>query len=117
MHNHLKGYLGERLALMYLCLHGLKLVTRNYRCKYGEIDLIMQDGNISVFIEVKSRLKHAFRHERLHVDYRKQQRIILTSQFFLWHHAQCLDSEIRYDIVIIQLSNLDFAWYQDAFSP
>ena len=50
-----KGDQAENLALDYLKQAGLKLIERNYRCRLGEIDLVMQDGDDLVFIEVRYR--------------------------------------------------------------
>ena len=49
------GRMGEDRACLYLEEKGMTLVTRNFRCKHGEIDLIMKDGSVFVFIEVKTR--------------------------------------------------------------
>jgi len=49
------GKLGERLARQYLEKRGLKIKTSNYRCPYGEIDLIMEEGESLVFVEVRTR--------------------------------------------------------------
>ena len=47
------GLEAEKLAATFLANHGLKLVTQNYHCRYGEIDLIMKDAKTLVFIEVR----------------------------------------------------------------
>ena len=47
------GLLAENLAASYLIEQGLKLLVKNYHCRFGEIDLIMQDKNTLVFIEVR----------------------------------------------------------------
>lgn len=117
MHHLTKGYLGERLAELYLRYRGLKLIARNYRCRHGEVDLVMLHGDVCAFIEVKSRLYCAFNHERLHIDDRKQQKIILTSSTFIHHHPEFSDLDIRYDAVIVQLSNLHLIWLENAFTP
>ena len=49
------GRMGEDRACLYLEEKGMVLVTRNFRCKHGEIDLIMKDGSVFVFVEVKTR--------------------------------------------------------------
>tara|TARA_B100001989_G_C24541583_1_gene467903 strand:+ start:2330 stop:2683 length:354 start_codon:yes stop_codon:yes gene_type:complete len=117
MHHLTKGYLGERLAELYLRYQGLEMVARNYRCRYGEVDLIMRDGDACVFIEVKSRLHDAFNHEQHHIDLRKQQKIILTSTIFMNNHPRFFDLDIRYDAMIVQLSNLRLVWLDNAFTP
>ena len=113
----IKGYFGERLAELYLRLYGLKTIARNYRCPYGEIDLIMLEQNTCVFVEVKSRTNNAHHHEYHHVGICKQQKILKTSHVFLLKHPDLDHYAIRYDVFIIQLSDLSVTWLNDAFSP
>ena len=54
------GQLGEDQALIYLQQQGLHLLERNFRCKAGEIDLVMQDGKVLVFVEVRLRSDSKF---------------------------------------------------------
>ena len=62
------GRMGEDRACLYLEEKGMVLVTRNFRCKHGEIDLIMKDGSVFVFVEVKREmpcLRRCLGHVRL----------------------------------------------------
>ena len=52
----IKGLASEGIACFYLQLHGLQLRTKNFRTKFGEIDIIMTDGDTLVFVEVRLRL-------------------------------------------------------------
>jgi putative endonuclease len=54
------GLEAEKLAVTFLIERGLKLVTQNYHCRFGEIDLIMKDGKTLVLVEVRLRSKHQF---------------------------------------------------------
>jgi putative endonuclease len=54
------GAWGERLAARYLREHGLAIVDRNWRCRYGEIDIVARDGDCLVFCEVKTRRSERF---------------------------------------------------------
>lgn len=54
------GLEAEKLAATFLMNHGLKLVTQNYHCRFGEIDLIMMDAKTLVFIEVRLRSNQQF---------------------------------------------------------
>jgi len=56
----LKGKKAEDVACNFLLKNGLSLVTRNYHCKYGEIDLIMHDDDTLVFVEVRYRKSNLF---------------------------------------------------------
>jgi putative endonuclease len=56
------GRRGERLAEHHLLARGYRLIERNWRCKQGEIDLVVRDGDALVFVEVKTRSGTAFGH-------------------------------------------------------
>jgi putative endonuclease len=77
------GQVAEDDALAYLLGQGLTLVTRNFRCRVGEIDLIMQDGETLVFVEVRARGKSDFGEAAESITRSKQRRLIKTAQLFL----------------------------------
>ena len=77
------GALAEQHAARYLQQQGLKPVAQNYRSRFGEIDLIMQDGATLVFVEVRLRRSANFGGAAASIDARKQQRIIRTAQQYL----------------------------------
>jgi putative endonuclease len=77
------GAQAELIAAQYLQGQGLKLVEANYRCRFGEIDLIMRESDTLVFAEVRQRSRNDFGGAAASIDTRKQQRIILTAQHFL----------------------------------
>jgi putative endonuclease len=79
----LLGKEGERLAERYLQKKGYKLVERNYRCAGGELDLIVLDRRVVVFVEVKTRTGHGFGTPLEAVEFRKQRKMIQAAQFFL----------------------------------
>ena len=79
----LKGKLGEDKALDFLRNEGLELITRNYRSPQSELDLIMRDRDITVFVEVRARAKSSVMHPVETIDRRKQSHIIRTSQHYL----------------------------------
>jgi putative endonuclease len=79
----LLGKEGERLAERYLQKKGYKLVERNYRCTAGELDLIVLDQRVVVFVEVKTRTGHGFGTPLEAVESRKQRKMIQAAQFFL----------------------------------
>lgn len=56
------GRRGERLAERHLLARGYRLIDRNWRCRHGEIDLVLRDGDAVVFVEVKTRSSTAFGH-------------------------------------------------------
>jgi putative endonuclease len=92
------GQEGERIAERYLSKKGYRLVERNYRCPVGEVDLIVLDRRVIVFVEVKTR-----RHERFGVPLesvhtRKQQKMIKAALWFLSDH-KLHESDARFDVV------------------
>lgn len=94
------GEQGERQAARYLKKKGYKVVTANYRCKYGEIDLIARDADILIFIEVKTRTSTDFGVPGAAVDYRKQQQISKVAHHYLiTHHND--DVDVRFDVISI----------------
>jgi putative endonuclease len=92
------GREGEQIAERYLKKKGYRLVERNYRCPVGELDLIVLDRQVIVFVEVKTRMDDSFGGPLESVHSRKQQRMIQAAQFFLsqqrLHHR-----EARFDVV------------------
>jgi putative endonuclease len=92
------GKEGENIAERYLVRKGYKVVERNYRCRNGEVDLIVLDGKVIVFVEVKTRSGHQFGTPLDAVERRKQQKMIHTAQFFL--NAKGLQQrDARFDVV------------------
>jgi len=95
---------GERLAERYLHKKGYRVVERNYRCRGGEVDLILLDHKIIVFVEVKTRSDHSFGTPAEAVASRKQQRMIQAAQFFLSNKG-LHEREARFDVVGITWLN------------
>ena len=111
------GDTAERLAEKYLGEQGLKLVARNYRCRYGEIDLIMQERDVTVFVEVRlrrTRGEHDFGGAAASIGPRKQARIIAAAQHYLAGMKQL--PPCRFDAVLLnQLTGSRIEWLRDAF--
>lgn len=98
------GQKGEKQAAKYLKKKGYKLVTANYRCQYGEIDLIARDADILIFIEVKTRTSTDFGDPAAAVDYRKQQQISKVAHHYLvTHHNDDVDA--RFDVISVLSPN------------
>lgn len=110
----------EKLAAAYLMKHGLNLVDVNYRCRVGEIDLIMRDRSQLVFVEVRYRRSSKFGSPAETVDPRKQRKLIHAAQLYLLTLHLTDTTSCRFDIVGItpgtDPNTLRFDWIQDAFS-
>ena len=92
------GQQGEQIAEKFLRKKGYKLVERNYRCKTGEVDLIVLDRRVIVFVEVKTRTDHSFGSPFEAVESRKQHKMVQAARFFL--HERRLDQrDARFDVV------------------
>jgi len=111
------GQQAEDRARRYLGKQGLKLVTRNYRSPYGEIDLIMREREMLVFIEVRYRRNQAFGLAAETVDWRKQNKLRATAEHYLQSHGKMRDRPCRFDVMAIsgdsRRGTID--WYPDAF--
>ena len=94
----LLGREGERLAEQYLKKKGYKLVERNYRCAGGELDLIVLDRRVVVFVEVKTRTGRGFGSPFEAVEFHKQQRMIRAAQYFL-NVKKLHQRDARFDVV------------------
>ncbi len=98
------GQKGEKKAARYLKQKGYKVVTANYRCQYGEIDLIAKHADILIFIEVKTRTSNDFGGPAAAVDRRKQQQISKVAHHYLvTHHNDDVDA--RFDVISILSPN------------
>lgn len=95
------GQQAENAALHFLQAQGMHLVERNYRCRSGEIDLVMQHKSELVFVEVRYRGQGRFGDGAESVDFRKQQKIIKCAEHFLQHHKQYSQHPCRIDVISI----------------
>ena len=108
------GAQAELLAAQYLQLQGLKLIAQNYRSRFGEIDLIMQEGTTVVFIEVRLRRNAGFGGAAASIDARKQKRIISTAQQYLAGLVRI--PPCRFDAVLLDDAQGDnMQWLKNAF--
>ncbi|GAB4223687.1 MAG: YraN family protein [Gammaproteobacteria bacterium] len=110
----LTGKIAEQAACKYLCQQGLKLITRNFRCRMGEIDLIMRQGKILVFVEVRYRQSYDYGGSLASVNYAKRQRLIKTAQYYLQVHNLLDQINCRFDVVALS-GNHHVEWVPDAF--
>ena len=92
------GREGERIAEAYLRKKGYRVVERNYHCPVGELDLVVLDRRVIVFVEVKTRTDERFGAPLESVDRRKQRKMIKAALFFLSRH-RLHHREARFDVV------------------
>lgn len=112
------GLEAEKLAATFLTNNGLKLVTQNYHCRYGEIDLVMKEAVTLVFVEVRLRSNSQFGTAGASITVKKQQKLIATAQHFLQNHdsAKHRDSACRFDAILMNKADLNsIEWLRNAF--
>jgi putative endonuclease len=108
----------ERYAFRYLLARDFKPVARNFRCRSGEIDLIMLDNDCLTFIEVRYRASAAFSSASDTVDARKQRKIIRTAALFVARNRRYATFTMRFDVVAIEgIEDLTLHHIADAFRP
>lgn len=97
MDKNLLGDYGELTALRYLRFHGYKIVDVNYRCKFGEIDIIAEDRKYICFVEVKTRSENNYFSPADAVDFSKRSKLISSANLFLKNYD--IKRQPRFDII------------------
>lgn len=108
----LLGKKGEDLAIEYYLQKGYQLITRNYRYRRGEIDLIFEKSKCLVFVEVKLRKHLTFGHPEEFVTNNQQRSIINTADHYLQEPQW--EGNIRFDIIAIN-AQMEITHFEDAF--
>ena len=117
IHNHLVfGKIAEQKACDFLQSQGLKLVTHNFRCNMGEIDLIMQEEDDLIFVEVRSRHQEDYGTALESVSINKQRKIIRAAVFYLLGENLFNKKNCRFDIVSVSGKHYACTWVKNAFS-
>jgi len=114
----LLGQEAELQACAYLMKQNLRLVKKNYLCKVGEIDLVMQDKNSLVFVEVRYRKPSSFGSGAESVTRKKQQKIMRAAEHYLLAHKLSIDTKCRFDVVAVTPAinpKVDILWIKNAF--
>jgi putative endonuclease len=112
------GQAAEDAALKFLVENGLKLIARNYRCRGGELDLVMLDGKSLALIEVRYRSSDDFGGAAASVTWFKQKRIVLAARHLLTTRHELRRYPARFDVVAITGGNLrtkQIDWIKAAF--
>ena len=113
-----KGLRYEDRARNFLERRGLTCVARNFRSRFGEIDLIMRDRRTLCFVEVKYRKSRAYGGAAHAITASQQKRIIKTALAYLASHPNRSDPPLRFDALLIQREadgKESFDWIQSAF--
>ena len=112
------GLLGEELALAHLTANGLRLVTRNYRCKLGELDLVMLDGETLVLVEVRCRASSEYGGAAASITWQKQRKLVKTAEHLLMKNPALRRHRARFDVIAITTQNVtpQIEWIKSAFT-
>lgn len=113
------GRRGEALAARHLESHGLELLERNFRCRGGEIDLVMREGRTLVLIEVRARTSADYGGAAASVGARKRRRLTLAARRLLQLRPAYRAMPARFDVVALDGGLADgtvqVTWIRDAF--
>ena len=97
--NNLVGAWGELIASQYLKKNKYHLIASGFRCRFGEIDLIVSDKKFLVFVEVKLRKNNNFAEAKEFVGFHKQQKLRATASYYLAQNPT--DLQPRFDVIEI----------------
>lgn len=107
------GKKAEDIARHYLEKQGLGIREQNYRCRFGEIDIICDDKKTIVFVEVRYRKHQQFGGAKESIGFHKQQKIITTAKHYL---IQYPDVTCRFDVILLaELDVKKVEWIKNAF--
>lgn len=113
----------EDKAVDYLSSLGLKIISQNYLCKMGEVDIIARDEDMLVFIEVRYRKDSRFGGSAFSVNRKKQKRVIKAAAHYLQSHRLTNKIACRFDVMAIEgkiaferkLAESQLNWIKGAF--
>jgi putative endonuclease len=106
------GARAEAIAAQYLEARGLEIVERNWRCRFGEIDLVARHAGVLVFVEVRARSSAAFGGAAASIDRRKQRKLAAAARQYLIRVSA--DTPCRFDAVLVDAKHC-IDWIRDAF--
>ena len=111
------GAAAEAAACALLEREGQRTLARNVNYRFGELDLVMRDGDTVVFVEVRYRRDHRFGGAAGSVDFRKRRRLVLAARAWLAAQRGLADAPCRFDVVTVQGADgdLECEWIRDAF--
>lgn len=106
--------MAEEFAAAWLQRQGLRLVERNWRCRFGELDLVLRDGDTIVIAEVRQRSSTRFGGAAASVDRHKQRKLIATAQLYLSRRPS---APCRFDVVLMSdAGGGGIEWIRNAFT-
>ena len=110
-----KGDNGEARAAQYLMKQGYSILTRNFRSRRGEIDLVVSDGNKIVFVEVKNWDRNGIPELEQAINRTKQKRILAAARLYMALHPDLAAEGVRFDVMLISNGMKEITHLEDAF--
>jgi putative endonuclease len=108
-----RGEPAENLAAAFLEGQGLKVLERNYRCRFGEIDIVAVSGAMLVFVEVRARRSDAFGGAAGSITAAKRRRLVAAARHYLARRR--VANACRFDVVLLQGDEPRIEWVANAF--
>ena len=108
-----RGDAAEALAAEFLAARGLAVVERNYRCRFGEVDIIARSGATLVFVEVRARRSGSFGGAAESITAAKRRKVLVAARHYLAAHR--IDCACRFDVVLLSGEPPRIEWIRDAF--
>ena len=108
-----RGRDAENLAATFLQRAGLTLVARNYRCRFGEIDLIVRDGHTLVFVEVRMRSTDRYGGAAASITRAKRAKLLRAARHYIANIAQT--PACRFDALLVNGNDRSIEWLKNAF--
>ena len=107
-----RGRQAEALAATFLERQGLRILARNWRCRFGEIDLVAKHGAALVFVEVRARSSRSHGGAAESITAAKRRRLVAAANLYLTSTG--LDTPCRFDALLIEAHGR-VEWVRDAF--
>jgi len=114
------GHRKEKQALHYLRQQGLRLVESNFRTRFGEIDLVMREGDCLIFVEVRYRRQRGYATAAESVDSHKRRKLALAAEVFARARPRWANCTMRFAVVAFDRpagQETTLTWIRDAFRP
>lgn len=111
------GSIAELIARDLLVAHGLKLIAQNYRCRFGELDLVLVDQGVLAVVEVRLRRSPKFGGASVSIDHEKRRRIIQATRHLLLTRRELRHLRVRFDVVAFDVTagSARHEWIRGAF--
>ena len=112
------GRVAEQLARRFLIDRGLTVVAANYRCRFGELDLVMHDAGRLVIVEIRYRSRTEFGGPIASISTAKQRKIVIATKYFIRNYPAYRNAPVRFDVVGLAgtLRAPDIRWITGAFT-